>query len=132
MTHHLRVLPVLGVLVAALLFGCTSESAQVVADDPIPDESSLQVEIPQEAQVADDTGTGGVLIPIDSDNVAMAGYDNQTRIMTVMFHQGRIYEYYNIPPTLWEAFFAAQPDPWSLVGYPQLVQGGYAYQEITP
>ena len=132
MTYHLRVLPVLGVLAVALLFGCSSESAQVVADDPTDDNSSLRVEIPQDAQGVDDTGTGGALIPIDSDNVSMAGYNAQTRIMTVMFHQGRIYEYYNIPPTLWEAFVAAQPDPWSLVGYPQLVQGGYAYQEITP
>lgn len=79
-----------------------------------------------------DVGTGGELIPIDSDNVAMAGYDGQARVMTVLFDSARLYEYYNVPPTLWEAFVAAQPDPWSLVGYPQLVQGGFAYQEITP
>lgn len=77
-------------------------------------------------------GSGGELIPINSDNVAMAGYDDRTRVMNVLFDSARLYEYYDVPPALWEAFVAAQPDPWSLVGYPQLVQGGYAYQEITP
>lgn len=77
-------------------------------------------------------GTGGDLIPIDSDNVAMAGYNDSTRVMTVLFNSARLYEYYDVPPQLWESFVAAQPDPWSLIGYPQLVQGGYAYQEITP
>ena len=76
-------------------------------------------------------GTGGELIPIDSDNVAMAGYDDSTRIMTVLFDSARLYEYYDVPPQLWESFVAAQPDPWSLVGYPQLVQGGYDYREVT-
>lgn len=78
-----------------------------------------------------DVGTGGELIPIDSDNVAMAGYNDSTRVMTVLFGSARLYEYYDVPPQLWESFIAAQPDPWSLVGYPQLVQGGYAYREIT-
>lgn len=76
-------------------------------------------------------GTGGDLIPIDSDNVAMAGYNDSTRVMTVLFDSARLYEYYDVPPQLWESFVAAQPDPWSLVGYPELVQGGYAYREIT-
>ena len=86
----------------------------------------------QQIEATAAAGTGGALIPIDSDNVAMAGYDDRTRVMTVMFHSARLYEYYDVPPALWEAFVAAQPDPWSLVGYPQLVQGGYSYREITP
>lgn len=86
----------------------------------------------QQIEATAAAGTGGALIPIDSDNVAMAGYNDSTRVMTVLFDSARLYEYYDVPPALWEAFVAAQPDPWSLVGYPQLVQGGYAYQEITP
>lgn len=61
----------------------------------------------------------------------MAGYNDSSRVMTVLFDSARLYEYCDVPPALWEAFVAAQPDPWSLVGYPQLVQGGYGYQEIT-
>ena len=76
-------------------------------------------------------GTGGVLIPIQSDNVAVAGYDAATEVMTVMFDNGRVYEYTGVPAGLWEAFVAAQPHPWSRVGKPQLVDGGYPYREIT-
>lgn len=82
-------------------------------------------------QPVDAGGTGGKLIPIDSDNLTRAGYDAATGTMTVQFDQGRLYEYYGVPLDLWERFVAAQPDPWSNVGYPELVQGGYPYQEVT-
>jgi hypothetical protein len=113
-------------LVGLLVTGCgstnSSQSGSVGQSEPAP------------AVTADSraVGTGGELIPIDSDNVAMAGYNDSTRVMTVLFDSARLYEYYDVPPQLWKSFVAAQPDPWSLVGYPQLVQGGYAYQEITP
>ena len=73
----------------------------------------------------------GTLIPITSDNVAFAGYDSNRRVMTVTFHSGSTYEYYEVPASLWERFVAAQPHPWSQVGYPELVQGGYGYQKIS-
>lgn len=75
-------------------------------------------------------GTNGTLIPIESDNVAMAAYHAEARVMTVLFDSGGLYEYYEVPTRLWEEFLVAQPDPWSSVGYPQLVQGGYRYREI--
>lgn len=73
----------------------------------------------------------GLLIPITSDNVAFAGYDSNRSVMTVTFHSGSTYEYYEVPVSLWERFIAAQPHPWSQVGYPELVQGGYGYQKIS-
>jgi hypothetical protein len=39
--------------------------------------------------------------------------------MTVLFDSGGLYEYYNLPAGLWEDFVAAQPHPWSQVGYPR-------------
>jgi len=108
-----------GVLLAS---GCNSTSES--KDSPTPGRPNAQL-------TPSESGTAGALIAIDSDNVAQAGYDADTQVMTVMFDQGRLYEYYEVPPELWDAFIAAQPDPWSLVGYPQLVQGGYAYREIT-
>lgn len=101
--------------------GCSSEVASEVA--------------PATAQATDSSpaaGTNGVLIPIESSNVHMAGYDASTSVMTVLFDSGGLYEYYSVPVQLWDAFVAAQPSPWSQVGYPQLVQGGYAYQKISP
>ena len=75
-------------------------------------------------------GTNGKLISILSDNVSAAGYDASTMTMTVQFNNGYIYEYYGVSLELWNAFIAAQPNPWSLVGYPRLVQAGVPYKRI--
>lgn len=75
-------------------------------------------------------GTSGQLISIQSDNVRAAGYDASSMIMTVQFKNGYAYEYYGIPLEVWTSFIAAQPNPWSLVGYPQLVQAGVPYKRI--
>lgn len=88
-----------------------------------------QTQSPQEvSQVI--VGTNGQLIPIQSDNVQAAGYDANSMIMTVQFDNGFTYEYYGIPAELWNSFVAAQPHPWSQVGYPRLVQAGVAYKRI--
>ena len=120
-----EVLVAVGASGLLLLGACSGSTTR--SNAPLPAVAQSQQSEPTGA-----IGTGGALIPIDSDNVAMAGYDDQTRVMTVLFDSARLYEYYDVSPQLWESFVAAQPDPWSLVGYPQLVQGGYAYQEITP
>lgn len=75
-------------------------------------------------------GTNGQLIQVQSDNVRAAGYDDSSLVMTVQFDNGAIYEYYDVPPDLWTSFIAAQPHPWSQVGYPRLVQGGIPYMRI--
>jgi hypothetical protein len=51
-------------------------------------------------------------------------------VMSVQFNNGSIYEYYEVPAELWNSFIAAQPNPWSTVGYSQLVQGGYSYKRV--
>jgi hypothetical protein len=75
-------------------------------------------------------GTEGQLIPIQSDNVRAAGYDAETLIMTVQFRNGYLYEYYGVSADVWTSFVAAQPNPWSQVGYPSLVQSGIPYKRI--
>ena len=75
-------------------------------------------------------GTNGELIAIQSDNVSAAGYDEASTVMTVQFDNGALYEYYGVQAELWKSFVAAQPHPWSQVGYPQLVQGGIPYKRI--
>jgi hypothetical protein len=76
------------------------------------------------------TGTQRDLIPIDSDNLSMAGYDSKTRVMTVVFDNQYKYEYYDVPLGLWEDFLAPQPHPWSQVGYPRLVGEGFGYKRL--
>jgi hypothetical protein len=81
-------------------------------------------------QLSTPIGTNGQLIPIQSDNVRAAGYDAASMVMTVQFDNNSLYEYYGVPADLWTAFVAAQPHPWSQVGYPRLVQGGVPYKKI--
>jgi hypothetical protein len=83
-----------------------------------------------ESSVAQQIGTNGQLISIQSDNVRAAGYDEASMVMTVQFGNGALYEYYGVPADLWTSFVAAQPHPWSQVGYPRLVQGGIPYKRI--
>ena len=104
-------------LFSLILTSCgTTEDAQSVAETS---ESTQSV------------GTSGQLIPIVSDNVRAAGYDATSMIMTVQFNNGHVYEYYGVSSDLWDSFIAAQPHPWSLVGYPQLVQAGVPYKRIS-
>ena len=76
-------------------------------------------------------GTNGLLISIQSDNVLAAGYEVNSMTMTVRFNNGYTYEYYAVSADVWESFLAAQPHPWSQVGYPQLVQAGAPYKRIS-
>jgi hypothetical protein len=83
-----------------------------------------------EAEAQTIVGTNGQLIAIQSENVQAAGYDSTSMTMTVQFNNGYTYEYYGVPGDLWEAFVAAQPHPWSQVGYPRLVQAEIPYKRI--
>lgn len=97
-----------------LLSGCSTKSNYAVRQDSM---STKYV-------------SDGHLISIQSDNVLAAGYDENSMIMTVQFLNGYTYEYYNVPAQIWSSFIAAQPHPWSAVGYPQLVKGGFQYRRI--
>lgn len=79
----------------------------------------------QEARYLD-----GELVRINSDNVSLAGYKKSTRTLTVVFSNGSTYEYYQVSESLWIKFLDAQPHPWSKIGYPILVQGGYSYARV--
>ena len=102
-------------LLIGLLTGCGSATENSTAPG-----DNIQVVV----------GTNGQLISIQSDNVRAAGYDANSMTMTVQFNNGYTYEYYGIPADLWNSFVAAQPNPWSLVGYPRLVQAGVPYKRI--
>jgi hypothetical protein len=106
---------------SVLLIGLTACGAQSQTSIPFSDDEIFS---PQQI------GTNGQLIPIQSDNVQAAGYDSKSMVMTVQFKNGALYEYYGVTADLWTSFVAAQPHPWSQVGYPRLVQGGIPYKRI--
>lgn len=107
------------VLIGTLAFGLMSCKSDSSSESAISAESKTPV------------GTGGQLISIQSDNVRAAGYDDISLVMTVQFDNGAIYEYYGVYPDIWTSFIAAQPHPWSQVGYPELVQGAIPYKRIA-
>lgn len=96
------------------LSSCSTSSSEVTGSQPV--ENII--------------GTQGELIAIQSDNVSAAGYDDASLVMTVQFKNGALYEYYGVPAELWTSFVAAQPHPWSQVGYPRLVQAAIPYKRI--
>jgi hypothetical protein len=48
------------------------------------------------------------LYNVISRNVAQIGYDNENNVLCVVFNNGRRYEYYNVPPDVWESFMTAE------------------------
>ena len=106
-------------MMSLLLAGCGSSGALETTENLSPSTTAPKI------------GTGGKLISIESDNVRAAGYDETNKVMTVQFDNGTIYEYYDVPTELWISFLAAQPHPWSQVGYPLLVKGNFRYQRIN-
>ena len=103
-------------LILLMLTGCGSQI--VIGENRSHQNANLSI------------GTNGRLISIQSDNVRAAGYDEASSVMTVQFDNGALYEYYGVPADLWTSFVAAQPHPWSQVGYPRLVRGGIPYKRI--
>jgi hypothetical protein len=98
---------------------------------PLSSCGSPSTEIVTTNQESSVVGTNGQLISIQSDNVRAAGYDESSMVMTVQFDNGALYEYYGVPVDLWTSFVAAQPHPWSQVGYPRLVKSGIPYHRIS-
>ncbi|WP_354670850.1 KTSC domain-containing protein [Actinomadura sp. DC4] len=50
-----------------------------------------------------------------SSHLLAAGYDPASRTLSVQFEGGAIYEYYDVPPSIYEEMLSAQPHPWTAV-----------------
>jgi hypothetical protein len=56
------------------------------------------------------------LDPIRSSALLAVGYDPGRSVLTVQYASGAVYEYYDVPRSLYEDLLAAQPHPWSVYG----------------
>ncbi len=45
--------------------------------------------------------------PVDSSNIAAVGYEDTTMILEVLFHNGTIYQYFDVPRTVYEELMSA-------------------------
>lgn len=47
------------------------------------------------------------LIPVSSSNISAIGYDESQNILQIEFNNGRLYEYYAVPPYVFNEFLGA-------------------------
>jgi len=62
--------------------------------------------------------------PVNSSNVASAGYDNATATLEVEFNNGHIYQYFDVPGQVYEEFRQA-PSPGQFLN--SSIKGAYRY-----
>lgn len=62
-----------------------------------------------------------------SATVAKIGYDSSSSTLEVEFHNGGIYQYFDVPEHLWEAFKVAESQGKFLS---QNIKGQYRYSKV--
>lgn len=56
-------------------------------------------------------------IPVQSTNVRAVQYSADDQSLTVWFMSGGTYRYKGVPQQVYEQFLAAQPHPWTAMGW---------------
>lgn len=67
--------------------------------------------------------------PVISSNLASVGYDSKTATLEVEFHNGRIYQYDNVPSVLYNGLMSAGSKEQYFDR--MIVKGGYRYKKIV-
>jgi hypothetical protein len=67
-------------------------------------------------------------IQVTSSNISSIGYDTQKLILEVRFHNGSLYQYYEVPPDLYNGLMNADSHGKYLHQF--IMDGGYAYRRI--
>lgn len=66
--------------------------------------------------------------PVNSSNLSSVGYDSTSKTLEVEFHHGGIYQYFNVPESVYRALLNAD----SAGGYlARNVKGTYQYSRIA-
>ena len=63
----------------------------------------------------------------ESSNIASLKYDSDTLTLQVSFHNGSDYQYFDIPPQIWEAFKLAESKG---VFLNSEIKGTYRYSKV--
>lgn len=64
---------------------------------------------------------------VSSSNVASVGYDVETQTLEVEFQNGAVYQYYDVPSSVYEAFMSA-PSHGQFLHYH--IKGYYRYSRV--
>ncbi|MBO7494531.1 MAG: KTSC domain-containing protein [Bacteroidales bacterium] len=65
---------------------------------------------------------------VSSSNIASIGYDSISQILEVEFLNGAIYQYYDVPETLYDGLMSADSHGKYLNEY--IKKGGYSYSRV--
>ena len=67
-------------------------------------------------------------VPLQSHAVASAGYDTETRTLEIEFSSGRVYQFSEVPATVYEWLLRV---PNKGVYVTRNITGHYAYEDVT-
>lgn len=65
--------------------------------------------------------------PVDSSNIQSIGYDSDSQTLEIEFHSGEIYQYFNVPSSLFEKILAANSQG---EFFHQFIKNNYTYEKI--
>ena len=65
---------------------------------------------------------------VSSSNIASIGYDPESMILEVEFLSGSVYQYYDVPQSIYEGLMAADSHGSYLSAY--IKKGGYRYAQV--
>jgi hypothetical protein len=65
-------------------------------------------------------------VPVSSSNIASVGYDDKTHTLEVEFHSGHVYQYFDVPRTIFDGLLSAG----SVGQYFNQIKGIYRYARI--
>ncbi|MBI5374534.1 MAG: KTSC domain-containing protein [Candidatus Schekmanbacteria bacterium] len=66
--------------------------------------------------------------PVSSSNLASVGYDPVNFILEIEFHNGGIYQYFNVPESEFNGLMGAESHGKYFDGY--IKKGGYSFKKI--
>lgn len=67
-------------------------------------------------------------IPVQSSNVASVGYDEMSATLEVGFNDGSVYQYFGVPPDVYEGLMNTSSKGSFLNHY--VKKGGYSYTKV--
>lgn len=65
---------------------------------------------------------------VSSSNIASIGYDNENMVLEIEFLSGAVYQYYDVPQSIYDGLMAADSHGKYLAAY--IKKGGYRYAQI--
>jgi len=69
-------------------------------------------------------------ISVESSHMATMGYEPDTKVLQIGFKNNTLYEYFDVPPNVWEEFKAAESKGKYLAKF---IKGTYQYKKVeTP